>query len=171
MIRENNLQVILGLDPGYDRLGWAVGTLKGQQWQHLEYGLIQTDATRSIHERYQQLATQLTGIIAAYSPQVAAIESLFFAKNRKTALQVSEARGIIVHTCLTHQLEIIELTPQQIKLAVTGYGRADKKSVEKMVRLQLKLGARKVKDDTIDALAVMLAGSAPHLLKNQVAMA
>lgn len=151
-----NAEIILGIDPGYDRLGWAVGAIQGQQWQALHYGVIQTTKGHPLVDRYQQLAQELTTIIKTYSPQIAVIESLFFAKNQKTALKVSEARGVIIKTCLAVNLKIAEFTPLQIKQAVTGYGRADKKSVEKMVRLQLKLSDRKIVDDAIDALAIML---------------
>lgn len=149
-------EVILGIDPGYDRVGWAIGTALGRQWLSIQYGVIQTTKTLPLTARYQSLADQLTTLIKTYSPQVAVIESLFFFKNQKTALKVSEARGVIIKTCLAANLAIAEFTPLQIKQAVTGYGRADKKSVEKMVSLQLKLGEKKISDDAIDALAIML---------------
>jgi crossover junction endodeoxyribonuclease RuvC len=151
-----NAEVILGIDPGYDRVGWAVGSKQGQQWLSINYGLIQTDKTTPLTERYRTLAAQLTVIIKTHQPTVAVIESLFFFKNQKTALKVSEARGVIIKTCLGAGLKIAEFTPLQIKQAVTGYGRADKTSMEKMIRLQLKLTTSKIGDDVIDALAAML---------------
>lgn len=151
-----NAEPILGLDPGYDRLGWAVGTPTGQQWPSLQYGLIQTPKSTSQANRYQQLANELSDIIKRFQPKIAAIEQLFFAKNRSSALKVSEARGVILKVCSDHGLKIVEFAPNQIKQAVTGYGRADKKSVEKMVRLQMKLPNQPIGDDTIDALAAML---------------
>lgn len=151
-------ETILGIDPGYDRLGWAVGTPKGREWQSLHYGTIHTNAQQSLPERYADLAQQLRALIQTHQPAVVAIESLFFAKNQKTALKVSEARGVILQTCLAEGLRVQEFTPPQVKQALTGYGRADKKGVEKMVRMELKLGSQPIGDDAIDALAVMLTG-------------
>lgn len=164
-------EIILGIDPGYDRMGWAVGTVRGQQWQSLHYGVIQTSSKSPLTERYKILAHDLTAIIKTHSPGVAVIESLFFFKNQKTAMKVSEARGVIIKTCLAEGLKIAEFTPLQIKQAVTGYGRADKKSVEKMIRLQLKLGDRKIMDDAIDALAIMLTYQVQSKFLNSAAIA
>lgn len=164
-------EIILGIDPGYDRLGWAVGSTQGQQWQSLHYGVLQTAKATPLVQRYQQVAQELTIIIKTYSPSIAVIESLFFFSNQKTAMKVSEARGVIIKTCLSRGLKIAEFTPLQIKQAVTGYGRADKKSVEKMVRLQLKLADRKIMDDAIDALAIMLTYQVQSKLLNLTAIA
>lgn len=149
-------QTILGIDPGYDRLGWAVGTAQGNNWRDIHHGVIQTDKKAAIVERYQQLDKELKEVIKNYQPTVAVIESLFFFKNQTTVMKVSEARGVIISACLSQNLEIAEFTPLQIKQAVTGYGRADKKAVEKMMRIQLNLTNDKIIDDAIDALAVML---------------
>jgi len=155
---------ILGIDPGYDRLGWGIGTTDGQLWTNLHHGCIQTPKTAALFDRYQLLQNELTQVIKTYQPQVAVIESLFFFKNQKTALKVSEARGVILSTCFTAKLRLHEFTPLQIKQAVTGYGRADKKSIEKMVRLQLKLSQEKIIDDALDALAVMMTYQAQRKL-------
>ena len=164
-------KTILGIDPGYDRLGWAVGTPQGDNWQKVAYGCIETDSRNTLIERYQALSNELEAIIKTHQATVVAIESLFFFKNQKTALKVSEARGVIIKTCLDQGLEIAEFTPLQIKQAVTGYGRADKKSVEKMVRMQLSLGQRKIIDDAIDALGIMLTYKAQHKLLDLQKMA
>ncbi|HEX9817920.1 MAG TPA: crossover junction endodeoxyribonuclease RuvC [Patescibacteria group bacterium] len=148
--------VILGIDPGYDRVGWAVGEVRGQTWLTIHHGCLKTSKAQTLFERYRQIAQELSAIIKTHQPTILAIESLFFFKNQKTALKVSEARGVIINTCLNHDLDIAEFTPLQIKQAVTGYGRADKNSVEKMLRLELKLTEHKIIDDTIDALAVMM---------------
>ncbi|MBT4124741.1 MAG: crossover junction endodeoxyribonuclease RuvC [Candidatus Pacebacteria bacterium] len=147
---------LLGIDPGYDRLGWAVGTPVGNNWENLIYGCIETPKEMKLFDRYKILNIELKKIIKLYKPETAIIESLFFFKNQKTALKVSEARGVILSTCFSKNMKLFEFTPLQIKQAVTGYGRADKKAVEKMVRLQLKLGSQKIIDDAIDALAVMM---------------
>ena len=149
-------QTILGIDPGYDRLGWAVGTVQGNNWRDIHHGVIQTDSKQTITKRYQTISEELTQLIKKHRPTVAVIESLFFFKNQTTVMKVSEARGVIISACLANKLTIEEFTPLQIKQAVTGYGRADKKAVEKMMRIQLNLKNEKIIDDAIDALAIML---------------
>lgn len=147
----------MGFDPGYDRLGWAVGEVeKGAIQQLTAYGAIITDPHQTLHQRYSQMLTELETLVITHHPTAAAIESLFFATNRKTALHVSEARGILISVLLRHHCELSEYTPLQIKQAVTGYGNAEKTAVDKMVRLQLKLPDTKILDDTMDALAVLL---------------
>ncbi|MFH2022646.1 MAG: crossover junction endodeoxyribonuclease RuvC [Patescibacteria group bacterium] len=157
--------IILGIDPGYDRIGWAVGQKKAQSIEVLGYGLIQTDSKTKLSQRYQQIQQELSQVIKQYQPQICAIEKLFFAQNKTTALKVSEARGVIVITAISHHLAIREFSPQKIKLCVTGYGKADKKAVTKMLRIQLKLPAGKLIDDVTDALAVVLTAS---FMQNQL---
>lgn len=152
----SNLPIIIGIDPGFDRVGYAVGQRSGQQIQVLGYGLIQTRASEDIFERYLQIMRDLTQAVERYKPTVAIVESLFFATNRKTALRVSEARGVIITTLLSQAVAVSECTPLQLKLAVTGYGKADKQAVAKMVRLQLKLPDNKIQDDVMDALGLLL---------------
>lgn len=151
------MSTCIGFDPGYDRLGWAVGEVDKGSIKHLiAYGAIITDPLQSLHQRYSQILTELETLINTHHPTEAALESLFFATNRKTALHVSEARGILISVLLRHHCELSEYTPLQIKQAVTGYGKAEKTAIDKMVRLQLKLPDTKILDDTMDALAVLL---------------
>ena len=160
--------IIIGIDPGYDRLGWAVGQSGPNGWQILDQGCIITNRQGLIEERYQQILTDLAAIIERYHPEEAAIETLFWFKNQTTAMQVSEARGLIMATLLRAGLKISQYTPLQIKQAVTGYGRADKKAVEKMVRLELAIDQNRAKDifdDTFDALALLLCHQASRKLK------
>lgn len=146
---------ILAIDPGYDRVGWAVGS-KNKSDKTIFYGIIQTDKKASVFNRYQQIQTELQAIIDQHRPTELAIEQLYFSKNTSTALRVSEARGVIIATCLLNGLTVSEYNPGSIKLAVTGHGQADKRAVEKMVRLELKLTEDHLLDDTIDALALFL---------------
>jgi len=148
--------IILGIDPGYDRIGWAVINRGSNIATYIASGLIQTKADENIFDRYQQLTHQLTQVIDLYNPTVCHLESLFFANNQKTALRVSEARGLIIASLLSHHIAVKEFTPLQAKLAVTGYGKADKAAVAKMVHLQLKLPDQVMKDDELDALALCL---------------
>lgn len=150
-----NNPIIVGIDPGYDRVGIAIGQKNGSKWQVFAHTCIQTDKKAHLFKRYEQIAEELELLITKYQVTEAGIESLFWFKNQSTALDVSEARGVIIATLLRHQVKIAEYTPLQIKQSLTGYGRADKKAVEKMVRMELVLEG-KIIDDAIDALATMI---------------
>lgn len=149
-------EIILGIDPGYDRVGWSVGIFQNSKFHVQDLGCIQTNKNEDIFIRYAQIISELKIITKKYSPKVLAIETLFFAKNKKTALRVSEARGIIIGTLLDEGLEVFEYSPNAIKLAVTGLGNADKQAVEKMVKIQIKYDLKGQIDDAIDALAVAM---------------
>lgn len=165
----NTAQIVIGIDPGYDRLGWAVGTvITAQQVKILGYGCVLTRKEQDIFERYAQLQTELDDVLEKFSPTDAAIESLFFSKNQKTVMRVSEVRGVIVQCLLQHGCTIAEYTPLQIKQAVTGFGKAEKSAVDKMVRLQLKLTEPKIIDDTMDALAILLTHSTQLNLRGKL---
>lgn len=151
-----NVPLTIAIDPGYDRVGWAVGSCQRGQFIINGYGLIQTNKTQTIFERYSQVETELETILLTYRPQQAAMESLFFSKNQTTAMRVAEVRGLLLASLLRHQITCYEYNPGSIKLAITGYGKADKKAVEKMVRLELKLESEKLIDDTLDALAILV---------------
>jgi len=152
--------IILAIDPGYDRVGWSLGQKNGSQLSVIKYGLIQTNKMASIFERYRAIETELDAIIKQHQPQQAALETLFFSKNQTTAMRVAESRGLILATLIRNRVECFEYNPGTIKLAVTGYGKADKKAVEKMVRLQLHVSNEKLIDDTLDALAILLTHGA-----------
>ncbi len=145
---------LISIDPGYDRIGWAIGTLTGTKYILTACGCIQTDRKAEIFSRYLHFSDELSKIIQKYSPSAAAIESIFFSKNRTTAIKVSEARGVIIAALLQNGVTIHEYNPSEIKLAVTGYGNADKMAVEKMVRMQTNIKEGKILDDAIDAIAV-----------------
>ena len=155
MSSVNDPVTILAIDPGYDRVGWAVGIKNRRQPSLVDLGLIQTAKDRLIFDRYQEIVIELNRLIKKHHPKELAIENLYFAKNTKTAMRVAEAKGVIIATALTHGLEVFEYDPSTIKQVVTGYGRADKLAVEKMVRLQLKLKDKLI-DDTLDAAACYL---------------
>ena len=159
-----NNPIIIGIDPGYDRVGLAIGQKDGSKWQIMAHICIQTDKKAHLFDRYAQIAEELEKLIIKYKVTEAGIESLFWFKNKSTALDVSEARGIIIATLLRQEIKISEYTPLQIKQSLTGYGRADKKAVEKMVRLELALEG-KIIDDTIDALAAMICHECSRKLK------
>ena len=152
--------VILAIDPGYDRCGWAVMS-SNPKAEVIFYGCIVTDKKADFFDRLSQVITELGQVIAAHETTELAIETLFFSKNVKTAMRVAETRGAISALCLINAMKIFEYSPVQIKQAVTGNGKADKKSVEKMVRLQLKIPkTEKLLDDTLDALGIGLTHQA-----------
>lgn len=154
MVKQNT--TILGIDPGYDRVGWAIGKKQNGIFTCIALGCIQTDKNETIFERYQKIQTDLFEIIQYFKPKTLAIETLYFSKNKKTAMRVSEARGIIIGACLEQKLEVFEYDPVEIKLAVTGNGKADKQAVEKMVKLQIGETVNTFIDDAIDAVATAL---------------
>jgi crossover junction endodeoxyribonuclease RuvC len=160
---------ILGIDPGYDRVGWAVGKMSSaHDIQIVEYGAIQTNAKEKLLERYRQIDQELTVLLSRYQIAEAGIESLFFTNNQKTALHVSEARGVILSALFRHQVQCNEYTPLQIKQAVTGFGRAEKTAVDRMLRMQYKLGQAKIVDDTMDAIAILVTHGVSRAVNAQI---
>ncbi|NCN51242.1 MAG: crossover junction endodeoxyribonuclease RuvC [Candidatus Pacebacteria bacterium] len=151
---NSNETVILGIDPGYDRLGWSIGTLTNT-YSLITAGCIQTDKKNDIFTRYQTILTELSVILNKYHPTEAGIETLFFSKNTTTALRVSESRGIVISSLLNAHCRVFEYNPVEIKQAVTGNGAATKSAVEKMVIMQTNIKEKnKLIDDAIDAIAV-----------------
>lgn len=151
--------IIFGIDPGFDRLGWAVARRQNGQLNLLAYGLIETQKKDDIFARLAQIERELSELAAEFKPDEVALESLFATNNHKTVINVAQARGIALGVFLRGGTQVFEYTPSQIKLAVTGHGRADKKAVEKMIRLQFTLPPEAIIDDTIDALAVLCTHS------------
>ena len=154
---------ILGIDPGYERLGIAVLEKNKPGKEVVLYSeCFKTSPTLPFHERLVLVGKKIQEIIETYKPEVLSIETLFLNTNQKTAMNVAEARGVVVYESSKAQLKIFEATPLQIKIATTGYGRADKKDVMKMVRLLVKVENSKTSDDELDAIAIALTGFA-HL--------
>lgn len=156
MHKSDTSRIILGIDPGYDRLGWGVLQQSNDGFTLLGYGAIRTQKGEALLQRYAQIIGELGLLLKKFNPAQAAIETLFFSKNKSTALAVSEARGVILATLLQRDIQIYEYSPGTIKLAVTGSGRADKAAVDKMLRMQLRVSPEKLLDDTADALAIAL---------------
>jgi len=148
---------ILGIDPGFGRIGFGVIEKRGGEWAYVAHGCIETSAKKSFLERLEDLHLELTQVIQKYAPNFSAVEELFFAKNLKTAVNVGQARGVILLTLRQAGLPVDEFTPLQVKQAVTGYGNAEKRQVQKMVAMQLGMKDDKIQDDAADALAVALA--------------
>ncbi len=147
---------ILGIDPGYAILGYGVLDMKGNHFEVVTYGSILTDSKMEMPDRLCVLYDGLMEIIEKYQPEEASIEELFFNNNAKTAILVGEARGVAVLACAKKGLKIFEYTPLQIKQALVGYGRADKKQVQAMVKAILNLEEVPKPDDTADAVAAAI---------------
>lgn len=146
---------VLAIDPGYERLGIAVLEKSAAGKIELIFSeCFQTPKTSLFTERLHSVGVELRDVIKKYSPQAVAIESLFFTNNQKTAMHVAEVRGVIMYEAMNHELQFAEYTPGQIKNAVTGDGRADKKQIFSMVPRLVKID-RKIKfDDEFDAIAI-----------------
>ena len=147
--------IILGIDPGTTAIGYALLD-SAHSVRIIEAGLVRIKS-KDQKERIQELYTGLTDIISKYTPDVCAIERLFFVKNIKTGIAVAESRGVILLTAAQANLSIYEYTPLEIKQTVTGTGNADKSQVEKMIRLTMPEAKNmKARDDVFDAIAVGL---------------
>ncbi len=147
---------IIGIDPGTGILGFGVIDVHSGKTKLVTAGVIITPAHTPLADRLEEIYVELTNIIAETKPEIMAIEQLFFAKNVTTAMSVAHARGVAMLTGKQAKLRIEEYTPMQIKLSLTGYGKADKKQVQEMVRVQLGLKEVPQPDDCADALAAAI---------------
>lgn len=151
---------ILGIDPGFARAGWGVINKDGSKLELVDYGCFESEQEKDLNERLHLLATCLRKIIKKYKPEVMVVEELFFFKNLKTAINVAQARGVIILVAHEERVPIVELTPLEIKQSISGYGRADKVQVQRMVKIILKLDKIPQPDDAADALAIAISGAA-----------
>jgi crossover junction endodeoxyribonuclease RuvC len=147
---------ILGIDPGTGILGFGVIEAVKGKVQLVDGGVIRTPVKEDDAVRLQTIFDELTDIIAATNPTVMSVEKLFFAQNVTTAMTVAQARGVVLLCGKQAGMEIYEYTPLQIKMAITGYGRADKKQMQEMVRVILGLESVPKPDDAADAIAAAL---------------
>jgi crossover junction endodeoxyribonuclease RuvC len=149
-------KIILGIDPGIADTGYGVVKEEKGKLFCLTYGSIKTSPKEDLITRLLTLHQELHKIIKKYQPQLASVEQLFFNKNVRTALIVGQARGVVLLTLKQNKLPIREFTPSQIKQAVSAYGKADKKQIQKMVKLILNLEELPYPDDAADALAAAI---------------
>lgn len=145
---------VLAIDPGYERLGVAVLEKVNHKEVLLFSGCLETDKKMDLPDRLQVLGEGVLGLIAKYKPTTVAIETIFFNKNQKTAVAVAEARGMIIYLAKLHKCQVCEYGPQEIKVAVTGYGKSDKAAVIDMVKRLVPNTPAKGLDDEYDAIAV-----------------
>ena len=162
-------EIILGIDPGFGRVGYGIIKKKyvgdhrhggvpphGGEWRMVAFGCIETSPKKSFVARISQIHEELARLIKKHKPTRMAVEELFFFSNVKTAIEVGQARGVILLTGVENKLPIDEFTPLQVKQAITGYGRAEKSQMQKMVAIVLGMKEKIKSDDAADALAVAL---------------
>lgn len=154
--KKTETEIILGVDPGLADTGYGLILKKGGRLSLLEYGSIKTKAKKNTGDRLCQINQELTKLIKKFKPIQIAVEQLFFCKNVKTALAVGQARGVIILTAVENNLPIFEFTPLQVKQAVAGYGRAEKRQIQEMVKILLNLKNYPKSDDAADALAIAI---------------
>ena len=150
---------ILGIDVGTATTGWSIierDLNATNKIKLIAYGVISTLAALPMPERLEQIHSELTVLIKEYKPQDIAIESLFFFKNQKTVMTVSQARGVILLVAQQNKLNIFEYTPLQVKSGITGYGRAEKQQVQSMVKMILGMTEIPKPDDAADAIAIAI---------------
>ena len=149
--------IVLGIDPGLSLTGWGVISAQTRdKIIPLQYGCIRTKPTETLPERLQNINIELQGLINIYKPEVVAIEELFFLKEAKSVAAVGQARGAIVLTVSLNKIKIFEYNPRHIKMALTGYGSADKHQMQHMVKTLLRLKEIPKPDDAADALAIAM---------------
>ncbi|MFA7253215.1 MAG: crossover junction endodeoxyribonuclease RuvC [Patescibacteria group bacterium] len=154
---------ILGIDPGTGLMGWGLIEKTGVKIIPLKYGCIRTLPNSNKFDRLLHIYQSLSDIIEKCCPDELSIEELFFFKNQKTVISVAEARGVAVAVAMKFGLKVFEYTPLQVKQAITGYGRADKKQIQEMVRITCNLKECPKPDDAADALAIAIC----HAQTNQ----
>jgi crossover junction endodeoxyribonuclease RuvC len=163
---------ILGIDPGFERLGIAIlektpsfssplpRGRSGRGERVLFSECFKTSAKLEFHERLLLIGEEVKRVIKKYQPEVLAIETLFLTTNQKTVMHVAEARGVVIYEASRAGLKIFEASPPQIKIATTGYGKANKEQVMKMVKILVQMDNSKTSDDELDAIAIALTAFA-----------
>lgn len=151
---------ILGIDPGTATTGFGLINKTGPKLTKVDCGVIATEKTMPMPERLNVIFNDLTEIIKHHQPDSIAVEKLFFTNNITTAMSVSQARGVVLLVAAQNNIELSEYTPLQVKMSVTGYGQADKRQVQEMVKKILKLHTIPKPDDAADALAISICHSA-----------
>lgn len=150
---------VLGLDPGTARIGYGVIHQQGSRYSPVSYGLIESKASVPMMDRLLVLFEETSKLIELFKPDLISIEELFFFKNSTTVISVAQARGVILLAARKSEIPVFEPTPLQVKQGITGYGRADKNQVARMVQMLLNLEKIPKPDDITDALAIAITGA------------
>jgi crossover junction endodeoxyribonuclease RuvC len=148
--------IILGIDPGFGRLGYAVLKTDKKNFKVIECDCLETKAKLDFSKRLMLVADKVKKLISKHKPDIVAIEKIFFAKNQKTALQIAEVRGVLLYLASCSKIPAYEHTPLEVKMALCGYGKATKEQVQKMLKTLLKMSSLPKSDDATDALAIGL---------------
>lgn len=149
--------LILGIDPGVATTGYGIiKMVSGNKLSVVDYGCIKTPKKKVFSQRLFQIYRELTSLIKKYKPNQVAVETIYFAKNAKTVIKVSEGRGVAILAAAENGVNVVEFTPLQVKQALTGYGRASKEQIQKMVKSTLNLKEIPKPDDVADALAIAI---------------
>ena len=148
--------LILGIDPGYAIIGWGVIRYERGRYIPVDFGAITTEAGLPFNRRLEMIYDQLSALLDTHHPDAVSVEKLYFQTNAKTAIDVAQARGVIMLALQQHGVPVYEYTPLQVKQSVVGYGRAEKKQVQEMTKQLLGLSAVPKPDDTADALAMAI---------------
>ena len=148
--------IIFGIDPGYAIVGWGILRYERGRFTPLAFGAVETPAGMEFSRRLEIIYSELTALFARHKPDALAVEKLYFKNNQKTAIDVAQARGVILLAAKQSGIPLYEYTPLQVKSAVTGYGKAEKPQVMEMTRRLLRLAAVPKPDDTADALAIAI---------------
>lgn len=148
--------IVLGIDPGYAITGFGLVDYQAGRIKLLDFGVVSTPSAMAFPSRLLSIAEALDDLITQYKPDAVAVEELFFSRNTTTAIGTAQARGVAVLAGAKAGLPVFEYTPMQVKVAVTGYGKADKAQVQQMVRVLLNLREIPKPDDAADALAVAI---------------
>jgi crossover junction endodeoxyribonuclease RuvC len=162
--------IILGIDPGLATLGWGMIESSGGRQQLIQYGCILTTPDQALPNRLLIIQTEMTALLERFHPEEIAFEELFFAKNVTTAFTVGAARGVSIAVCAAYTQLLYEYTPMQVKQAMVGYGKAEKRQVQEMVRLLLHMETIARPDDAADALAIALTHAATGAARSQFRM-
>jgi crossover junction endodeoxyribonuclease RuvC len=146
--------IVLGIDPGTAALGYGIVERRGGALRAVDHGVVATSPDLPLGERLLAIHTALGDLIATHAPSVVAVERLYFSRNAQTAMAVGHARGVVLLAAAAGRVPVREATPSEVKLAVAGFGSADKEQVSRMVALVLGMAARPTPDDAADALAI-----------------
>jgi crossover junction endodeoxyribonuclease RuvC len=156
--------IVLGIDPGTAAVGFGIVESGGPAARHVAHGCITTSPDTSLPERLLRIHDAVADLVALHAPDVVAVERVYFSRNAQTAIAVGHARGVILLVAAQHGLPVVEATPNEVKLAVTGSGAADKRQVQRMVRVVLGLAEEPRPDDAADALAIAIWASSAATL-------
>jgi crossover junction endodeoxyribonuclease RuvC len=154
--------IVLGIDPGTARTGYGLVERDGSRLRALDFGCLETPAALELPQRLLLIEQGLVALIEAHRPDVVAVERLYFNRNVQTAFAVGQARGVVLMVAAQHGLAVAEFGPNEVKQAVTGYGRADKGQVQRMVQTLLDLPSLPRPDDAADGLAIAICAAHAH---------